>query len=164
MGEVTDVVATPQPWAYREVERGVQLFSAQGAVTGSTGGGDQTVRFRMNPDTNSSFSPFVAITRVSVITTTAAPTGGMLVRTTGGAFTRGVTYALPIAAVELAQMYSATQFSGGWYGFVNLGRGVKGDTQSINCILEEINTMVTEVTIEGLISDHPITGRWWLSA
>ena len=165
MSVTTDVLVRPTRWRYREVEEGISLFSSQGQVTGSTGAGTQTVRFQTDPDTSDASRQYVAITRAAVHVTTIAVSDNVSVRTTAGDFDRGLTYQIPICLLEPKITETAlTEQHGFWYGFVNLGQVQSGKAGTINCVGQEANGSVMTVTLEGILSDHPITGRWWLSA
>lgn len=150
---------------YSEVERGISIFSASDDVTGSTGAGTSSVSFQFNPSADTTFQPFVAITSILVATRTAAPTGSASVYQSEGQWDRhrpGTGQAqFPI---ELIQTHSSTDYAGAWFGFKNLGRAEKETVAQLVVRVEEINTQVLTVTVEGLISDHPIAGRWWVSA
>ena len=165
MSVTTDVLVRPTRWNYREIESGVSLFSAQGAVTGAAGAGTQTVRFQTDPDSSDDYRQYVAITRATVHSTTAALNDNVSVRTTAGDFDRGITYQIPICLLEpKVTETSLSEMHGFWYGFVNLGRVEAGKTGTINVVAQEVNGCVMEITLEGILSDHAITGRWWLSA
>lgn len=165
MSTSTATNVVPLHHSFREVEQGISLFTAIASDTGSTGSGTQEVQFNFNPGSTNSTDHFIAITRVGVTTSTAAPTGNAIVLPTAAHFDRYPTgISSNIATVQLIQTFSATDFGGNWYGWVNLGQGTRGVTQTLRVVLQEINTMVSRVTVEGVISDHPISGRWWLSA
>lgn len=148
---------------YREVEQGVQLFSATAFETGTASAGVVTQYFNFNPDSNRSFQPYVAITRCSVLIQVAPLTANIQWIARAGEWER---YAedVTIAPLPVTTAHNANNQAAAWFGFANLGRVAAGTTGSVEFKFENISTATHRILLEGLISDHPIAGRWWLSA
>lgn len=163
------VRVSTQPHRYREVEQGVSLFSAVGSVTGSTGNGTAEVQFNFNEDEKTGVGTrYIGITRCAVTFSGAAPDGNAIVLTAADHWDRGPSGgALNLATIQLLPTFSGasgTDYGGNWYGFVNAGRAADGTKQQIRVVSHEVNTAIMRAELEGFWSEHPIAGRWWLSA
>lgn len=160
-----------QPWKYKEFEKGINVASGSCELLSDSAGGTVTAHYRINPDTRVNFQPYVAVTRIAVKTSVVACIGNATVLAIGGQFDRapdpdgGGGAPLMLSPIPMIQGESTIIFSGGWHGFVNLGRSAPGVYGKLDIVLNEgAGLMLTAFTAEFLISDHPIAGRWWLSA
>lgn len=154
------------PYRYRELERGVGIWYAGATLTGDGTGGEAKIEVYTNPGSASNFQPFVAVTRITTRKTVAAESGGWYASPALNSWERGneEVFQPLIADGTYTRGLSATNFKSSWFGFVNLGRVLKGTPGEIEFESENVNTQVTNLWIEGLWAEHPIASRWWTGA
>lgn len=149
---------------YSETEPGVQIYSATASATGA-GSGEFTFQYDFNADQAQGATLYVAVTRIAISTAAIAATSGWSAVGSTGHWERSVSLGLLLAGGAMTATHDSTTALGSWYGFVNLGRVLAGQAGRVEVYTEDSNASQTaQCTVEGLISDHPIAGRWWLSA
>lgn len=142
---------------YPELPPGVQIWTANGSVTGDGSGGQQSVTVRMHPSANRAFTLYVALAKTSVKTQVAANTGRIEVRisvNTDWEFDYSEVVPLDTlnpnvttaATVQKADEHQHLQY---------LGRTSPGTNGSFQFTTIEINTMVMGVRAAGFYSDRP---------
>ena len=154
---------------YNEVENGVGLWYANGIITG-VGSGDAKLTVQFNSALNTNPKLYVAVTRIGITSAGVNhSTGGNNARSffaadhwerTSGASSASV----PIAPLELVQGESNTDYQASFFGFVNAGRLEGATAGEVSVILADDASLSAVVHLEGIHSQHPLAGRWWLSA
>ena len=154
---------------YVEVERGIAVWYALDSVSGDATSGQQAMTVEFNPNSDPTFARYWAVTRFGMKSTGAARTklgcgldwdNNQFERTPYLDSTSGAIVAGTAQFVDLGD----NEYQAAWNGFVNFGRGARGLPQRFGLSCENVNTAAVDFFVEGLVSEHPILGRWWLSA
>lgn len=153
----TDVTALVDGRDYSGIlPSGIQVWQAQARVTGDGTAGNQSITVQFNPQSDVGFQPYVSVSLCGIQTQVAALVGGIQVVAADNHWERSVGTQMILKAFQPVLTLSATvKFAGVDHEIAYVGRGVKG--QSLDLIVQflEVDTMIADIDITGLISDHP---------
>lgn len=135
---------------------GIQVWQAQGRVTGDGLGGNQQMNVQFNPQSDVSFQPYVSVSLCGIQTQVAALVGGVHVVAADDHWERSVGTQMILKAFQPVLTLSATvKFSGVDHEVAYVGRGVKGRSLDLIVQMLTVDTMIADIDVTGLISDHP---------
>lgn len=142
---------------YPELPKGVQLWTANGSVTGTNTGGVQQIDFAMHPSFASNFTLYVALAKSAVKTTVAANTGRIEIRIrTDNNWEFDYSSLVPIDTLNPQVTTAATVEKADEHQHLTyLGRTNRGTPGVINVTTINVDTMVMAVRLMGFYSDRP---------
>lgn len=140
------------PRTFLQLPEYVQPFQASGALTGDVSGGNWAMLFDFNPDALVEYQPYVAISEMSVYSTTVDPKT-LYMQAPAGAWEDNslprVLYVVdPVETqdVRYVGIQRMTHY---------VGRGIAGNTNSLQVYGDNVDGAVVNITIRGWLSEMP---------
>lgn len=142
---------------YAELPKGIQLWTANGAVTGDGTGGQVNVTVRMRPTASAVFTLYVALAKSSVRTSVAANTGRVEVQIgsdNNWEFDYSQAAVLDTLNPNVTTVATTTK-SDEHQHLQYLGRTNPRTNGVLNVATINVDTMVMEIRLAGFYSDRP---------